>query len=237
MSGDIAGGLLADSFGWDVENWSRSIEFWRARSRLSLEGARVLEVGATTTAGLSLWFAAAGADVVCSGLEQPAAESARLHAEYGVAKRVSYRRLDVLELDDVAAFDIIAMKSVLGGIGSWSGVLGQHQALDNILRALVPGGELWMAENGSATALHRYLRDRFGWGKDGSGWRYLRPQDLPRLIRGYESWDWSSAGTLGVLGRSEQQRRVLSRVDKLIDPLVPARRRYVLFVHARKSEA
>ena len=42
-----------------------------------------------------------------------------------------------------AAFDIIAMKSVLGGIGSWSGVLGQHQALDNILRALVPGGELW----------------------------------------------------------------------------------------------
>lgn len=60
--------VVADAIAWDVRNWAKALDFWTLRTRIPLNEARVLEVGVADNGGLSLWFAANGADVVSSGL-------------------------------------------------------------------------------------------------------------------------------------------------------------------------
>ena len=96
------------------------------------------------------------------------------------------------------AFDVIAFKSILGGIGANDHVERQRDAIERLHAALKPGGNLLFAENVAATRIHAAVRARFGAGKD--GWRYPTMRELSALLRPFASVHGRTAGFLGTWG-------------------------------------
>ncbi|MEY9964987.1 hypothetical protein ABIA33_003029 [Streptacidiphilus sp. MAP12-16] len=232
--------LVQDSIGWDVENWARCLGFWERHSALGPDARSALEVGAGGRHGnLSLWLAAKGFRVVCSGAEPPSAETRASHAEHGFGDAVSYEQIDVLDMPYTGIFDVVAFKSLLGffGMSGDDGALDrQRSAVLGMHAALRPGGELWLAENAPGSKVHEFFRSRYGWG--GKGWKYVPLDRADRLLSCFESFDRTTLGLLGAFGRSERQRRVMGTVDRvLLDRLAPERWRYILVGVARKSAA
>jgi SAM-dependent methyltransferase len=226
--------LVADSIGWDVATWSRSLRFWMASTRLP-HGVRALEVGAGgDNAGISLWLAAHGFEVTCSGLEQPSSTMRSLHEQHGVASRITYARADVLALPFVEAFDLVVFKSVLGRVGGGDRFDRQLRAVAGMHAALRHGGELWFAENAAATGVHRAARQRFGAGR--WAWRYVDLAEIPQLMGPFDSHETTTFGLTSAFGRNEAQRRALAALDRtVLDHVTRERWRYVVAGVARKG--
>jgi 2-polyprenyl-3-methyl-5-hydroxy-6-metoxy-1,4-benzoquinol methylase len=225
-------GAAADILEWDVENWSQALEFWRRHSLLRLSGCEALEIG-SRNGGLSLWLALSGANVVCSDVNGPTEAAKHKHQRYGVAAAVKYERVNALQIPYHQAFDVVAFKSVLGGIGA-AGVDSQRRAVQQMYQALKPRGELWFAENLIASPLHQALRGRFV--KWGPSWRYVSLRELREFLSPFASVIIRATGVLGALGRNEPQRSVLARCDqRIVNRLVPPSWRYIALVVATKS--
>lgn len=212
-----------DVMDWDVANWSGAVPFWQQHSRLSLDGARVLELGAHR-GGLSLYAAARGADVVCSDIESPERPASPLHVKYGVGERITYRAIDATAIDfPDATFDLVLFKSVLRGLGQWS--TAQARTMAEIARVLKPGGELWFAENLRAGWLHmvsrRYFLKR--------AWHYPTFDEFQGTCDVFDRVSTKRYGVLATFGRKHAIQDVLARVDAVIDPVAPVRWKYILF--------
>jgi SAM-dependent methyltransferase len=222
----------SDYFEWDAATWSKAVPFWRRHSRIDLSKAKVLEVGGRN-GGLSLWFAEQGADVTCSDLGGPSDQAMRLHRENGVAERVHYADIDATAIPYDREFDVVVFKSVLGGVGAAKGIDGQRAAILSMVKSLKPGGELMFAENLSGPRIVRALRRQFvPWG---GRWLYPSEEQMIDMLSGFEHCNFSAAGTVALLGRSESQRAMLHRLDAaILDRLGTRRARYVLFGIARK---
>lgn len=219
-----------DILEWDVDNWSPALDFWQRHSSLALAECTALEIG-SRHGGLSLWLALGGATVVCSDLDGPTEAARAKHARYGVANRVRYERADALNLSYDGAFDLVVFKSVLGGIASDRAQ--QQSAIRQMYKALRPGGELWFAENLIASPLHRWLRMHcVGWGHR---WRYVSIGELLDFLEPFAAVHLDVSGVLGAFGRTEQQRSLLSRADKLVmNAVVPPTWRYIAAGVARR---
>jgi SAM-dependent methyltransferase len=219
--------LLCDIFGWDVITWSSSLEHWQCHATVDLTSSTALEIGAGESGGLSLWLALQGCDVICSTLGEVSARVRALHRRYGVAHRVRYASVDVLALDTREAFDVIAFKSVLGGIGARDRMDRQQDAIRRLHGALKPGGNLLFAENLAATRAHAAFRGRFGAGKD--GWRYPTVREMSDLLRPFAAAHCRTAGFLGARGATDLQRRASGAVDAFLCRwIVPAAWQYVM---------
>jgi hypothetical protein len=229
--------LVQESMGWDTANWSRALPFWERHTRLPPSGLKALEVGAGGVHGnLSLWLATKGFSVVCSGLEEPSEALRHCHAAYGVGQAVTYESIDVLDLPYVESFDVVAFRSVLGafGMGDGDAAALQRTAVRNLWGALRVGGELWFAEGVRGCRVHEALRGRFGWGRQ--GWRYPSLSETEALLSPFEDFDLATFGVLGLLGRSEEQRRALAVVDRVVcERLAPQSSRYIVAGVARKG--
>ena len=219
---------LRSCFQWDVRTWSRALPLWEEALGSKRSGL-ALALG-EREGGLSLWLAGQGFHVLCTDLHPPGAEARSLHALHGVADRITYGAQDAtdLHLQD-GTFDVVIFKSMLGALSTRE---RQEQAIREMLRVLKPGGVLLFAENLAGTWPHRALRRRFvAWDHY---WRYLRlPGDLA-LFRGTVAMRHGTTGLLANLGRSERQRDLLARIDRLLVPLVPEGWRYVLYGSARR---
>jgi SAM-dependent methyltransferase len=227
------GDLLSDIFGWDVITWSPALEHWQRHATVDFTRSTALEIGAGQTGGISLWLALQGCDVVCSTLGDVSPRVRALHRRYGVAHRVRYANLDVLDLSEHSAYDVIAFKSVLGGIGANDRRDLQARAIARLHAALKPGGNLLFAENLAATRVHAALRARFGAGKD--GWRYLTVREMEQMLRPFAAVHYRTAGFLGARGSSEMQMRMSGALDDFLCRwLVPASWQYVLMGTAIK---
>jgi len=225
--------LLSDIFGWDVITWSSSLEHWQRHATVDFTRSTALEIGAGQSGGVSLWLALQGCEVVCSTLGDVPASVRALHRRYGVAHRVRYASLDVLELSERDAYDVIAFKSVLGGIGANNRADLQARAIARLHAALKPGGNLLFAENLAATRVHAAWRGRFGAGKD--GWRYLTVREMEQLLRPFSAVHYRTAGFFGAWGANDMQVRMSGALDAfLCRGLVPASWQYVLMGTAIK---
>ncbi|MEX0676386.1 MAG: methyltransferase domain-containing protein [Pirellulales bacterium] len=223
--------LLADIVEWDVRNWSRAIEFWDR----AVDWSRVetcLEVGGGR-GGLSLWLAMKGKRVVCSDLHDVRRAAVAHHGKYKLDARIDYQDIDATRIPYENHFDIVAFKSVLGGIARQGGKPIQQTVIDQIHKALKPGGKLLFAENLVASPLHRVVRERFvRWGRD---WRYVTLQEMNEFLRNYSPKELRATGVLGAFGRTEGQRRFLGAVDqRFLNYVTPKRWKYIVYGTAEK---
>jgi len=217
---------------WDVANWSEALLFWRAHSSHAVtDVSRALELGARN-GGLSLWLAFLGFRVVCSDVEEPGAKARALHAAYKLSSRIEYRSINATAISAHGQFDVVSFKSVLGAVGR-GGYTSQEMAVSEMHRVLRPGGEVWFAENLVASPLHRWLRLCFvPWS---SSWRYLTAAELRSLFSQFADFEMITVGFFGAFGRTEQQRRLLSYLDRAIPRfLIPSGWRYIGIGIARK---
>ena len=146
------------------------------RTRQSSSGAEVLEIG-SRDGGLSLWFADPGCiEGRLLRSDRPDKAARELHAEAGVSDRVEYASIDATDIGVQDSFDVVAFKSVLGGVGGAGGYEAQAEAVESMYVALRPGGVLLFAENLAASPMHAYLRRRFvSWG---DRWRYVTEHEM-----------------------------------------------------------
>lgn len=220
--------------GWDVATWRRALPLFDAWLPADLTGMRALEVGGRE-GGLSLWLAARGADVLCSDLDGPREEVLRDADALDLGARISTAAADATALPWREAFDILAFKSVLGGVARNDRHDRQRQALASMAAALRPGGLLLCAENLAASPLHGLARRLFvEWG---GRWRYTDHDELGEDVRdaGFEILARSRCGLTATFGRSEAQRRVLAALDRRLEPWLPERWRYVGVLVARRA--
>lgn len=179
-----------------------------------------------------MWLAARGHSVVCSDLGNSPADAKELAQRYQVSERIRYEDIDATCIPYESTFDIVAFKSVLGGIGR-GGLERQRAAVASIYRALRPGGRLLFAENLTASPLHRLLRRRYiAWG---SRWRYITVEEMQAFLEPFARVRLDTAGFFGTFGRSEEQRRALAVLDRVaVTALVPPTWRYIVYGVATK---
>ena len=147
-----------DILGWDVINWAKALRYWEEKCDLYNKNYQCLELGSgNTSGGLSLWLAMNRNNVICSDKKSPRDLIYPIHQKYNCDRWIEYESIDVLSIPYGSYFDIVALKSVLGGI-SRDNNINKKVVIDNIYNALKPGGKLFIAENLEASWLHRFAR-------------------------------------------------------------------------------
>jgi len=220
----ISESLQNDILQWDVKAWSRALNFWTKNLNLERSGPG-LELGARE-GGLSLWMALNGMNVVCSDRENTVETALPLHERYAVQHKIHYQDIDATAIPFENHFDVVIFKSILGGIGASGGFVRQKRAIEEMHKALKPGGMLMFAENLSGSFLHRFFRKRFvSWG---NSWRYLNQKELKDSLHIFSKVELRCAGVIGTFGRNETQRKCLTRVDDmLLNRICPAKWKYI----------
>lgn len=202
---------------------------------------RALEIGTANNGGLALWLAQRGYRVDCLNLSNSYAKVQEVHQRYQVESRVSYQVGNALDLTDSEQFDIIAFKSVLGGIAGRHS--SDHEAMSvlrplflKIKAALKPGGVLIFADNLAGSPLHRLTRRCFvNWSQ---GWHYLPLDRMPELLSELGEFGLHSGGMTGCMGRREWQRSLLASLDqKVLERVIPSSWHYFCYGWARAGEA
>lgn len=215
---------------WDCFNWSRALDFWQEHGGVNLPDASALELGARD-GGLSLWLALNKANVMCSDYEISRMEEAvKLHQKHKVSSLVAYEAVDAMNIPYEKKFDLVVFKSILGGISWKMGEDAKYQVIKSIHRSLKKGGELWFAENLSASIVHSMARKYLK-----KGWSYPHHTEIPKLFSDFSSLEFKAIGCLATFGRSESQRGFMGKIDQqIIEKFVPDKWKYIAVGVARK---
>jgi SAM-dependent methyltransferase len=226
--------MLEDIIEWDIPNWAEALSFWKEHSKLPIKNCKGLELG-SRHGGLTLWLALQGMDVICSDIEPPSEIAREKHERYGVSKQVEYQVINALNIPYENEFDLVIFKSVLGGVGVKGQKHKQGLAIQQMHKALKPGGELWFAENLTASPLHQFLRKKFiPWG---NSWGYVTIEEIQQQCSVFQDLRFKTTGFLGVLGRNHRQQTKLGKVDRIArDWFTPAKWRYILIGMAYKQQ-
>ena len=223
--------LLKDVIEWDTVNWSHGLKYWEEKCPIKDKDYSCLELGGRR-GGLSLWFALNNNKVVCSDYNSPIEQAKPIHEKYNCTDRVTYASIDGTEIGRENEFDVIAFKSILGGINSDKFKNVPQQVIDEIYASLKPGGTLLFAENLASSFLHRIMRKYFV--KWGSRWNYLKYNNIEALFTKFSSLEYTTIGFFGAFGRSEAQRIFLGKIDTFLKPVIPKSMRYIVVGVARK---
>lgn len=215
--------VIIQIFGWDVINWSKTLKFWEKHVSILNKEYQCLELG-SSFGGLSLWLALNKNNVLCTDINGPEKEASEIHKRYNCDSRISYDLLDATNIPFENRFDIVIFKSILGGISSNNQNHNKAKTINEIYKALKPGGALLFAENLESTAFHKTLRKLYGT----SWWNYLKMSEVDEIFNSYSKVSYTTVGFLGCFGRTEKQRKLLGRIDTVIEKIVPAKSRYIL---------
>ncbi len=221
---------LNDFIQWDVQNWGKAIPFWQPYVEKLPFGGKAAAFG-EREGGLSLWLAMNEMKVECSDYTPFEETPLVLHINYQLADHIAYSQQDITAITFADnTFDCVVFKSVIGTLATKE---RQQQALDELHRILKPGGFLLFAENLEATAMHRFARKKFtNWGHR---WRYLQWKEMDQMLAKFAAVEKKSLGFFATFGRSERQRNVLSKIDRVFSPIVPKSWRYILIAACRKD--
>lgn len=218
--------FITDIVEWDVENWQHALFFWEKQLPTDDLILKCLELGGRR-GGPSLWLASKGYDVVCSDLENPEEYAKKLHSNYDLKGTIRYEAISATDIPYENEFDVIVMKSIIGGISRLERDELQQKVIDECYKALKPGGKLLFAENLESSMLHRFARKKFiKWGGD---WNYLKFKNVPKLFSRWNKLHFETIGFFATFGRSEKQRRFLGKIDKVLKPLTPKKLRYIVY--------
>ena len=215
---------------WDIETWKRAFEFWEN----SVDWTHVeyaLEIGARN-GGPSLWLAEKGIEVDCTDRKEIFSTAQPRFLDGGGIGQVNFFNLDVMELDEFEKYDLIVSKSVLGGLGGFGKPEKISEALNRISKALKPGGYFLFAENLVSSPIHQYLRKKTQrWWAE---WHYLKVEEMEQLCSIFSEHQLFTTGFFATLGRNEQQRKALGKLDDMIQPFIPRSWNYLGYGWARK---
>lgn len=201
--------IIKEIVQWDIDSWSKALYFWESQVEWD-QVEHALELG-SKKGGLSLWFALNEKQVVCSDLENTKANASELHLKHHVSKFVSYEDINATQIPYENHFDVIVFKSIIGGVGRHDNIAAQKEVFQSIYKALKPGGKLLFAENLVASSLHQKLRNRYiDWG---GNWRYVSINEMKDFLADFQQVQLHTTGVVGTFGRSEKQRKLLSKVD------------------------
>lgn len=222
--------VLKDIIGWDLVNWSKAISFWENHAVLDRKKMKCLELG-SNQGGLSIWLAQKGHQVICSDLKNPEQVFMSVHKNY-MDLDISFQAINALDIPFENEFDIVIFKSILGGISRNGNNLNKSKVLNEIHKALKPGGKLLFAENLIASPLHQFFRKKYvGWGNE---WYYLKLSEINNLLKTFTAYHFKTAGFFGAFGRTETQRSILGRVDTVLELFLPKKQQYIIFGVAEK---
>ena len=221
---------INDVIQWDIVNWSRAIPLWQKHLKTSFKGYQCLELGGNA-GGLSLWMALNGGDSICSDLENPEEIASPLHNKYP-RLNIKYEAINALEIPYSNHFDLVAFKSILGGVSRGGRNERKKETANQIHKSLKKGGQLIFSENLIASPLHQFFRKKFvKWGND---WNYLSIDEVDAIFEDFESFNYKTIGFFGAFGRMESQRSFLGRLDQIFDKVFPKRNHYILIGVATK---
>jgi SAM-dependent methyltransferase len=220
---------LTDFVEWDVQNWSAALDYWTSCSSQDLSRCTVLEIG-SGGGGISLWFALQGARVISSDVNFPQEKALAKHRASRVSSKIEYEVFSATDIPHVEKFDVIVFKSMLGAINTRE---LQAKAINEMHKALKKGGELFFAENLTASSLHGFLRRKFvKWGNE---WRYVTLEEMTAFLSPFSDLNTQAVGFAGTFGRTEKQRNLLGVSDRLLfDRVIPKHWKYILLGVARK---
>ncbi|HBK70690.1 MAG TPA: class I SAM-dependent methyltransferase [Flavobacteriaceae bacterium] len=222
---------IKDVIGWDVINWSKALKYWENKVDLKNKEYNCLELGARS-GGLSLWLACQGNNVICSDLYSPKETAKQIHNKYSISHRITYSSLNATEINCKNEYDIVAFKSILGGINNSDNENLKEKVVSEIYQSLKPSGKLLFIENLEATGFHRFMRNRFV--KWSGGWNYLKFSEIEPLFKDFKKVNYYTVGFFGTFGRNEIQREYLGKIDNILGIIIPKKYRYVVFGIAEK---
>jgi SAM-dependent methyltransferase len=227
----ISQGLKNDIIEWDISNWSKALDFWDKHVDVSDKGYSCLELGGRR-GGLSLWLAVNGNKVICSDLASPEESAKPLHEKHAVTENISYQGINAVNIPFENEFDLVVFKSILGGVSGNGRDELKKKMIDEIYKSIKPGGKLLFAENLESSFFHQFIRKKFtNWG---DRWNYLNYAEMDHVFSSFDKISYGTWGFLATFGRSEGQRRFLGKIDALIQPFIPKKKRYIVFGVAEK---
>src|ERR1700730_4799078 len=207
--------LVEDCCGWNKKTWADAIEFAISALPHDLRGKNILEIGASERSTVAPIFAARGAQVFCSYYLKPPGFVENAQLKYIPTK---YRlgespTLETSISEITGRFDVIIMKSVLGGIFRNNDYSGIRAAMHKLLRDNVSeGGVILTVDNGYTGHFHKLRQYR---GTGGNSWSYLARDKLAASLAGLDV-DVRGFGYLNVASASLQFGRNCEFLNTLV---------------------
>ena len=234
--------LVEDCCGWNKKLWADATIFALSKLDEDLTNKHVLEVGAGAYSTLAPIFVKAGATVVCSYYDQPreTIECGQLAvvSEKHNLDRPKLKKINIFDMEGI--YDVIVMKSVLGGIGRANDCGTIINIIEQLLKNHVrQNGFIVSIDNGNINWLTK-LRGLLGAGRN--GWTYLEPTVFEYLFCQSDvrtsGFGFLNAGSMRFLfknPRAELINDVLYAVDNLVVKLFKPKESAVLATCIQKT--
>lgn len=229
--------LQHDIIEWDVPNWSHLIKLWQPVLDTLPRDSKVLAIG-ERNGGISLWLALQGFHVLCTDRQGPTQQARDLHKRYGVEDKIAYSNFDLVNTEDFGTtYDVIIMKSVLGGVkeqydnaASRSDATRQ-KAIDNAYRLLNKNGLFFSADNlkgNICLQLIKRLKNKQ------SGWHYFSISELQDLFKQFSSVSIQGFGVIPSNFSVSVLNNAAYIINSSLRQLLPQNSGYIAFTMARK---
>ena len=229
--------IIQKSIGWDVGTWKKSIDFFDHYIDYNNINT-ALELGAgSKNGGYSLYLAYKGINVLCTNVIEVSNETKMIHKQFNLSDFINYDVINALDMPKNKQYDLVVFKSVLGGLARNNQVHVAEKAIEQIYKSINKNGLLVFAENIEGTFLHKFFRNKFSYGKDGSGWKYFNIDDLIKIVnKKFDICNYDTNGVIACFGRTEFQRNLLSKFDNYIfNRITPQKYKYVFMCVCRKK--
>ena len=221
----------SDILGWDLRNWSRALKYWKNKIPENTN-LNCLEIGANK-GGISLWLASMGYNVICSDVKPVSDEVKHWHKQFNLKGSISYEVIDAVNIPYADYFDVIILKSVLGGVSRRGHSEKLSETIFQIKKALKPSGVFLFAENLTGTKLHAFLRETFK--KDvKDNWNYIHVEQMKEILKDFKESSYETTGFAGAFGLYEPFRNVLGSIDGILFKTLPANWHYIVYGYAKK---
>lgn len=170
------------AFGWNYKIWSHG--FKESNFNIPNRLDRILEIGASGRSIVSLIFDGSASEIVVSYYTEEQREEveqylASVRKKYHLKSKYVLEQIDATSVE--GSFDIVIMKSVLGGLFRYnsSTISDVTNFIENLLsRTVNPEGLLISIDNGKS--ILESTLSRFGARKN--QWRFFRKSELNRAV-------------------------------------------------------